>query len=288
MLAAAVVRTGAPGVRVTSRFEADTAVTRTDADRFTTAVRPGWRVTDDAAPNGGYLLALVARAMAERAERPDPLTVTAHFLAPAAVAPAVIETELVRDGRRSRTVQARLVQDGREVVRVLGAFGDLDAADGPTDVRLTPPPWPPVDGLEDAPTEAPGFTAPEIFHRLRHRMPLEHLGWAVGRPTDAGVTGGWCRWDDADAVDTLGLLFVADAYPPAVFDLRAASAAWAPTIELTVQVRARPAPGWLATRFTTRALTTGTFEEDGDVWDADGRLVALSRQTALVGRPAGG
>jgi acyl-coenzyme A thioesterase PaaI-like protein len=229
-----------------------------------------------------------AAEVALRAERPDPVTLTAHFLAPPALGPVEVVTELVREGRRLRTVAARLVQDGRECVRLLGAFGDLATADGPSDVRLTPPPWPPVDAMADTPTEAPGFTAPEIFHRLRHRMPLAHLGWAVGRPTDAGVTGGWCRWPDADAVDTLGLLFVADAYPPAVFDLAAAPSTWAPTVELTVQVRARPAPGWLATRFATRALTEGTFEEDGDVWDADGRLVAISRQTALVGRSPGG
>ena len=271
-----------------SRFEADTAVTRLDEDRFAAEVRAGWRVTDGAAPNGGYLLALAGRAMALRAERPDPVTVTAHFLAPPDLGPVEVVTELVRAGRRSRTVAARIVQDGRECTRLLGAFGDLSAPEGPTDVRLVPPPWPAVDDMQDTPTEAPGFTAPEIFHRLRHRMPLAHLGWAVGRPADAGVTGGWCRWPDADAVDTLGLLFVADAYPPAVFDLAAAPSTWAPTVELTVQVRARPAPGWLATRFATRALTAGTFEEDGDVWDADGRLVALSRQTALVGRAGRG
>jgi acyl-coenzyme A thioesterase PaaI-like protein len=276
------------GVAVTSRFEADTAVEQVEADRFTAEVRAGWRVTGDTAPNGGYLMALAGRAMAVRAERPDPVTVTAHFLAPPALGPVEIVTELVRAGRRLRTVGARLLQDGRECVRLLGAFDDLGAAAGPTDVRLTPPPWPPVEELPDTPTEGPGFTAPEIFHRLRHRMPRAHLGWTVGRPADAGVTGGWCQWPDAEAVDTLGLLFVADAYPPAVFDLAAASPTWAPTIELTVQVRARPDPGWLAARFVTRALTAGTFEEDGDVWDASGRLVAISRQTALVGRTAGG
>ncbi len=270
-----------------SRFEADTAVARVDEDRFTAEVRPGWRVTDDAAPNGGYLMALAGRAMALRAERPDPVTLTAHFLAPPALGPVEVVTELVRAGRRLRTVAARLVQDGRECVRLLGAFGDVDAADGPTDVRLTPPPWPPVDALADAPTAGPGVVAPEIFQRLRHRMPAAHLGWAVGRPTDVGVLGGWCRWPDAERFGTLDLLLVADAYPPAVFDLAAAPATWAPTIELTVQVRARPVPGWLATRFTTRALTAGVFEEDGDVWDASGRLVALSRQTALTGRPHG-
>jgi acyl-CoA thioesterase len=52
-------------------------------------------------------------------------------------------------------------------------------------------------------------------------------------------------------------------------------------------VRARPAPGWLSTQFATLALTDGYFEEDGELWDATGRLVAISRQLALAGRPRG-
>jgi acyl-CoA thioesterase len=272
---------------VPTRFDEDTAVERVADDRFTTACRPGWRVVDDAAPNGGYLMALAARAMAIRAERPDPVTLTAHFLAPPATGPMEVHTELVRAGGRHRTVAARLVQDGVEQVRLLGTFGDLGRAEGPTRVVRRRPNLPPLDEIGDlvAAADAANIPVPEIFRRLEHRMPSATTGWTRGRPSGEGVHGGWCRWPDSDTVDTLGLLFVADAYPPAVFDLGAGPVTWAPTIELTVQVRARPAPGWLATRFTTQALTDGYFEEDGEIWDSTGRLVALSRQLALVGRP---
>jgi acyl-CoA thioesterase len=268
------------------RFAADTAVVRRDTDRFDTACRPGWHVTAGAAPNGGYLMAIGARAMAERAERPDPVTLTAHFLAPPVIGPMEVHTELVREGGRHRTVAARIVQDGRECVRLLGTFADLSRADGPTRVLREPPPWPDVATLRSAPSDIDGVDVPEIFRRLEHRMPAATTGWVRGHPSGEGIHGGWCRWSDGATMDVLGLLFVADAYPPAVFDLGAATT-WAPTIELTVHVRARPAPGWLATRFATRALTDGYFEEDGDLWDADGRLVALSRQLALSGRPRG-
>jgi acyl-CoA thioesterase len=55
-------------------------------------------------------------------------------------------------------------------------------------------------------------------------------------------------------------------------------------LELTTHVRARPAPGWLACSFATRFITGGFLEEDGEVWDATGRLVAQSRQLALLPR----
>jgi acyl-CoA thioesterase len=54
------------------------------------------------------------------------------------------------------------------------------------------------------------------------------------------------------------------------------------TVELTVYLRARPAPGWLAYRMATRYLADGYFEEDAEIWDSAGRLVAQSRQLGLV------
>ena len=46
--------------------------------------------------------------------------------------------------------------------------------------------------------------------------------------------------------------------------------------------RGRPAPGWIAASFRTKFLCDGYFEEDGELWDSTGRLVALSRQLAVT------
>jgi hypothetical protein len=59
---------------------------------------------------------------------------------------------------------------------------------------------------------------------------------------------------------------------------------WVPTLELTAHVRARPAPGRIAAEVRTRFVTGGLLEVDGVYWDSTGRLVAQSRQLALVPR----
>lgn len=272
-------------MRRTADFASDTAVEPVDDGRYRGHVTDRWLVLGDAAPNGGYLMAIAGRAMAMAAERPDPVTMTAHFVRPAAPGDVEVTTEIVKAGRRHTTVAARLLQDGRECVRLIGTFGDLSAADGPTRVDREPPELPPVEDCRDMNAVAEsdeGFTPP-VFQRFDHRMPAGMMDWARGRPLGRGLMEGWCRFAGGEPMDALGMLVVADAYPPAVFNA-GEPIGWTPTIELTVQIRKRPAPGWLANRFTTDHLTRGYLEEDGEMWDSEGDLVALSRQLALLAR----
>ena len=76
--------------------------------------------------------------------------------------------------------------------------------------------------------------------------------------------------------------FFRNQVPPVTFDL--GRPGWAPTLELTVHVRAVPAPGWLRVSHRTRNVAGGMFEEDCEVWDSADRLVAQSRQLAMQPR----
>jgi acyl-CoA thioesterase len=276
-----------------SRFERDTAVEHLEGPCFRGTIDPGWAVIHGAAANGGYVMALAARAMRSGIPHPDPVTLTAHFLAPPDPGPVDIEVEVVRSGRRHSTATGRITQDGRECTRLLGTFADLGALDDDHDLRMDrrPPSYPPVESCLDFTTlaieteERGGMPAPPIVRRFDHRVPAELAGWAEGEPLGRGQVGGYVRWHDDGPMDTLGLIAVADCYPPAVFNTGDSRFGWVPTIELTVQIRRRPAPGYLTTRLTTEAITAGGYlEEDGELWDGEGRLVALSRQLALAPR----
>ena len=136
----------------------------------------------------------------------------------------------------------------------------MDAADAPEDVKKMAP----------------------LLARFGTLLDPATAMWAVGKPSRNGVIQGWFELADHRPLDPLALLMVVDALPPVTFDL--GMPGWAPTLELTAHVRARPAPGWAVVRHCTRTVAGGLFEEDCDVWDSTGRLVAQSRQLALQPR----
>ena len=118
---------------------------------------------------------------------------------------------------------------------------------------------------------------------LAERLDPATMGWAVGKPSGRGELRGWLRFDDGREPDTLALLTVVDALPPATFDLGVTG--WVPTLELSCHVRAAPAPGALVVRQRARHVAGGRVDEECDVWDSTGRLVATGHQLAGVRHP---
>ncbi len=248
---------------------------------------PGWRVGGGV--NGGYLLAVIGRACAEVARaasddaHPDPFVVTAHYLSASRPGPARIRTDLVRSGGSLTTVAARLEQGDDVRVSAQVACGNLEALTDQVKTTATEPDLPPVEDCVTSADAPRAFTdqAP-LLQRFDLRADPACAGWAVGEPSRRGMLQGWFRLAQGRELDALALLFAVDALPPVTFDLGIPG--WAPTLELSVHVRARPAPGWAKLRHATRNVAGGYFEEDCEVWDSAGRLVAQSRQLAMMPR----
>lgn len=229
------------------------------------------------APNGGYLMTIALRALHQAFQRPDPVTVTGHFLEPCPAGEVEVATQLVRFGSHA-TGTARLSREDRIRILLTATLGDLAAKGGPSHVTGEPPQLPPPDECVGVPEDA---EVPPIVERFDMRLDPACAGWAVGEPTGEARMAAWVRFADGRDPDTLSLPLFADSLPPAVLNVLD-DVSWVPTIELTVHMRGRPAPGWLRIVAATRFLVDGYLEEDAEIWDSEGRLVALSRQLALV------
>ena len=257
-----------------SVFDRAVAVRALGASRYGAEIDPGWNIGN--APNGGYLLSIALSAVAKEVPHPNPLAVSAHFVSRTEAGPAEVTVEVVRIGRTTSTASATLVQEGSPRVVVIATYGDVDAAKGPTSVQAERPEFPPPDGC----VRAIGANAPAFMERFDLRLTPETASWAVTKPSGVAEAAGWIRFADHREPDPTCLPLMSDAFPPTVFNLL--PSLWVPTIQLTVHVRGRPRPGWLQARFRTRYLIDGYLEEDGEIWDSSGRLVALSRQLARV------
>jgi hypothetical protein len=264
-------------------FVPATTSTRTHEEagrvHFDSELHEGWEIGGRS--NGGYLLAVAARAMTEVCGRP-PLSITGHYLAPGEPGPARVVVEPVRVGRRMATLRATLTAGVRVILEVLGTFGRAAADGAPRLLQGGPPDLPPYDQSAPSPipTEPP---IPTIMARLASRLHPGHDGFRRGAPTGEGLISGWFALADEQPIDEIGLLLAVDAFPPAVFNT-GLPVAWVPTVELTVHVRARPAPGPLRAVFGSTYIDGGLLNEDGEIWDATDTLVAQSRQLALVPR----
>jgi acyl-CoA thioesterase len=266
-----------------SEFDRDIALTEIDEHKYAADLRPGWVV--GGAVNGGYLLATLGHAVRRSAAHPDPLTVSAYYLSASHPGPATITARPVREGRSVSTWAVELAQEGEARITALATYGDLGLLPDDVGTTATEPDLPPLEdcwGMEQAPAEYRAF-APPLLSRFDLRLDPRTAGWATGRPSGRPLIQGWFRLHDERQPDPLSLLLAVDALPPTLFELGLMG--WAPTLELTAHVRAQPAPGWLRLRHETRNLAGGMFEEDCEVWDAAGRLVAQGRQLARQPRP---
>lgn len=274
-----------------------------DATRatYTGSLSDSWSI--GAAINGGAVLSVVGSALSDlfggqggeggeggeaddgQRAHPDPLSVSAVFLAPGIAGPCDISIDVQRRGGRTSVARATLAQEGRDRVSVLATYTDLDVWSGATHLAGEQPPIPaPEDcfGREQAGDSAP--PAPPMTRRLDLRFDPACIGWAIGDPSGKGMLQAQVAFVDGRDWDPISVLFASDVLLPTTIDMGLQG--WAPTVELTVHVRAKPAPGYLHVRHATRFMTGGLFEEDAEIWDSAGTLVAQARQLAMVPKDA--
>jgi acyl-CoA thioesterase len=291
-------------------FDEATAVSRRSAglyDAYPDArfaiVAPGG--TTPPAVNGGALLATVLRAVLSESPHPHPVATSAHFLRVPQLAPAEIQVTWLKRGRTAATARAALVQGGKVILDTTVTVGTVAAADGPAapaaeapaaelaaeapaaELAWTGPPpgFPDIADCIDL-GKWPGTLAQDgtagYAAQVEVLMDPATTGWRRDEPSGTPEMRGYFRLRDDREPDAYLLALAVDGLPPVVFGLGATG--WAPTVELTWHMRAVPKPGPLAVAARCRHVSGGWFDEEAEVWDSSGRLVAQSRQLARVGR----
>ncbi len=231
-------------------------------------------------PNGGYIMALMLSGL-RLGFKGDPAAciATANYMDRCPKGPGELKLETMGESGTYLRRQARLVQADRERIRAWATLmrfaeqgRDLDGVPG----ELAPPD-------QCAPVAfMPGYT---LFNGIDMRLDPSCSGWMEGRPQGGGsFMKGWIRFRRERPFDAASIALFCDCFPPCVFN-RWGMTAWVPTLEYTVNIRQLPQTLWLKGFFKSRFLSAGLVEEDGELWDAAGNLIAVSRQVAKFSIP---
>lgn len=263
-------------------FESATAVEPLGDGRFSAVCDVNWSAPRG--PNGGYLAAIMIRAMAAHLGDPgrEARSITLHYLSPPVAGPMQLEVKLERSGRTLSTLSARLEQDGKCCLLALGAFAGSFSDRRPFTAHM--PKVAAAESIEPIPVVE---QMPPIAHQVQMRPALGAMPFSG---SDEAISGGWMRLNEPQQLDSAALALYCDAWLPAVFT-RLTEPVGAPTVDLTIHFRdpgaaleVDPAASVLGV-FRCSTAIEGFVEEDGEIWAPDGKLLAQSRQLALLVEP---
>ena len=200
-------------------FDRATELVAVGSDRYRTDLSADWTVGDK--PNGGYLLAVMARAasatLAEGEGQPDVLAAAATYARAPSVGPAAVQVAVLRHGRRISQLRATLTQDGGPCVTADFTFGHLgegatarwvDTASAVGALAL-----PPASECVRLPAATPGGVPVPLLSHTEVRLDPAVLGFAAGRPSGDAELRGWMRFGDDRPIDPVSLLYLIDALP---------------------------------------------------------------------------
>jgi hypothetical protein len=224
---------------------------------------------------------MMGRVAEASSAHPHVIAASAHYLRSPDPGPVVIEAELLRGGRSASQLRTRMSQDDHVCVEALVTTSRLDRGAVPYWDRGTPEMS--RIGYEDCERlvpRTPDGTPVAIMEQVEVRLEPGSLGFTTGHPSGRGELRGWLALPDDETFEPHSLLFAVDAFPPATFEV--ALAGWVPTLELTVYVRALPAPGPVRVLQRAHLIDGQRVDESCFIWDRRGRLVAQGTQLAGI------
>lgn len=242
------------------------------------AVESGWG--QGRASFGGLVAALLLARLsavvpADRRLR----SLSVSFVGPVVPGSARLETTVFRSGKSVTQAEARLVQDGEVQAVLLASFG----AHRESVLR--------VPSAVAAPVPAgQGQVMPYVPGRMPEFLQHYEMVWTEGgfpfSGRDEPDFAGYLRYRDRSAPFTHEhFVALVDAWPPSVLPMLktlspASTLCW--TLELLAEGFDPDPAAWWQYRVKTDLAADGYGHAEARLWDADGNLVAVSRQTVTV------
>lgn len=233
---------------------------------------------------GGLATAMMIHKAAQVINDPTKrlLSCSVSFVAPVQESEVQVSVEILRQGKSVTTVEARVWQAGQVMSVLLASFGS--ERNSKIDIHQQ--------------RAAPVYPAPESLHVLPYHplMPQCYqnfdLAWAEGQyPCTSSIKpdfGGWFRYSaqtfKPGKMTPAEFVALLDIWPAGAFSVLQAPApgsslSWYVTLLTEIDYQRLD---WFKYKVFTDHAENGYATEYAHIWDANDRLIAISRQTITI------
>ena len=266
------------------QFQAALDLTKVSDTVFSFTPNPKYFVGNT--PHGGYLLALMNKAMTEVLPHPSAINSNIYYLDRTEPEPAELHIEILRTSRGSSMGQVKLIQNNKITCLYSSLCSDFQYMKGHSGLETPLPEI--INSVEQDDFKVMNYenfklgSTPSFIQQLNMSVHPDHAWWDREISTDAAEARCSAYLElQGGVADTFVLSYLADILPPVVQN-KYGPLGWVPTLTLTCNIRQLPKTNLLFIDGIAKDISNGYFEQDCNIWDMSGNLVATSRQLAKI------
>ena len=237
-------------------------------------------------PHGGYLMAVMHKALTSILPHSTAISSSVQYLDRIDAKTFELEVETFKTSRGSSSGIVKLKQDNKICTTFTGTCSDFQFMKGYDGLQK---PLPNIFNESDKKDYikmnydkiSKGFT-PAFIQQLECLIHPDHAWW--NRDSSDKDNEARCSAFlemQGGIPDQFCLSFYSDILPPVVSN-KYGPLGWIPTITLTTHIRQLPSTSELYADFRATDINKGYFEQDCNIWDLNGNLVASSRQLTRI------
>ena len=237
-------------------------------------------------PHGGYLMAVMHNALTSILPHSTAISSSVQYLDRIDAKTFELEVETFKTSRGSSSGIVKLKQDDKICTTFTGTCSDFQFMKGYDGLQK---PLPNIFNESDKKDYikmnydkiSKGFT-PAFIQQLECLIHPDHAWW--NRDSNDKNNEARCSAFlemQGGIPDQFCLSFYSDILPPVVSN-KYGPLGWIPTITLTTHIRQLPSTSELYADFIATDINKGYFEQDCNIWDLNGNLVASSRQLTRI------
>ena len=237
-------------------------------------------------PHGGYLLAIMNKALTQVLPHPSSINSNVYYLDRTELELAELHVEILRTSRGSSMGQVKLIQNKKITCLYSSLCSDFEFMKGHSGLSTPMPEI--MHSVQKHDFKVMNYenfklgSTPSFIQQLNMSVHPDHAWWDREISTDTAEARCSAYLElQGGVADTFVLSYLADILPPVVQN-KYGPLGWVPTLALTCNIRQLPKTNLLFIDGIAKDISNGYFEQDCYIWDMNGSLVATSRQLAKI------